>query len=656
MFIECIKLTNFRCFDASGSLIRLQSDLTTFVGDNGAGKTAVMYALMRMFGVTSDQRKVRLQDFHVPEGEEETPPTRELSVEIILAFPELGAPEHAGPAVPAFFNHMAAETGGTLKARIRLEATWQDDGSIEGQVEQTLKAITTFEDEYDDDQVHTINATDRARIQFIYVPAVRNAANQVSLFLKGRLWRAISWSDKLKTTLNDSGSSLNEAFKDEPPISHISKIVNQRWNEVHTAGTDTTPIFRPVDLRIQEFVRKIEVVFHPDENGRDRNLEDLSDGQSSLFHIAMTAATLDLESTILTEDIEGFQPEGITLPALTLIALEEPENNLSPFYLSRIVAQLEDITAKTRAQALVSSHSSSILARVKPEQVRHFRLEPTSRSSIVSEINLPASTEDAGKYLREAVHAYPELYFAKFVILGEGASEEIVIPRIAKTMGLPIDRSFVAIVPLGGRHINHLWKLLNNLSIPHATLLDLDFGRHGGGWGRIKYVCSQLLEVGKTVNEVFGKTQDDTDVSALLESFDSATYATESIEKLHDWRRYLESFGVYFSNPLDLDWAMLTHFPDEYRLLDEGMSGPREIGNSKLATLGDDGLPELYSEGNDDDFKWYRYLFLGRGKPSTHLRVLSTLADEKLRTSSPPELIALINAVKQHVSANTTKA
>jgi hypothetical protein len=96
----------------------------------------------------------------------------------------------------------------------------------------------------------------------------------------------------------------------------------------------------------------------------------------------------------------------------------------------------------------------------------------------------------------EAVRAYPELYFARFVILGEGASEQVVLPRLAEALDLPIDRSFVAIVPLGGRHVNHLWRLLNDLAIPHATLLDLDMGRFGGGWGRIKTTCAQLLANG----------------------------------------------------------------------------------------------------------------------------------------------------------------
>ena len=47
-----------------------------------------------------------------------------------------------------------------------------------------------------------------------------------------------------------------------------------------------------INLGFQECIRKVEVVFRPDEIGRDRALEDLNDGQRSLFHLAMTAATV----------------------------------------------------------------------------------------------------------------------------------------------------------------------------------------------------------------------------------------------------------------------------------------------------------------------------------------------------------------------------
>ena len=246
----------------------------------------------------------------------------------------------------------------------------------------------------------------------------------------------------VQDTFSAAGATLNNAFAGEAAIDIVAAAMRRRWQEVHTAGTDATPLFRPVDLRFQEFIRKVEVVFHPDEAGRERALDDLSDGQRSLFHLAMTAATLDVEGHIAADPVAaGFQPDGIPLPALTLIAIEEPENNLAPFYLSRIVRQIEDLTKGTRAQAVVASHSASILARVDPSQVRHFRLNPADRTARVRAVRLPVGQEEASKFVREAVRTYPELYFARFAVLGEGASEEVVLPRLAESMGLDIDRS-----------------------------------------------------------------------------------------------------------------------------------------------------------------------------------------------------------------------
>ena len=244
--------------------------------------------MLRMFGISNEQRRVRLQDFHVPHDEEEAPNERRFSIEVILAFPEMDEPEEDGSrAIPDFFHQMAADDEGSLKCRLHLEAEWTNDGSLDGIIETTFQAITTLGEEFDEDQAHNVNALERRRIQIIYVPANRDAASQVSQFLKGRLWRAIKWSENVSDVLEDAGQTLNDAFGEEISVEQVSETVRKRWNEVHTAGTNTTPIFRPIDLRLQEFIRKIEVVFHPDENGRDRSLADLSDGQNSLFHIPL---------------------------------------------------------------------------------------------------------------------------------------------------------------------------------------------------------------------------------------------------------------------------------------------------------------------------------------------------------------------------------
>ena len=276
-----------------------------------------MQCLQRLFGVTADQRRLRRQDFHIPSAEENARLQRSLVIEAIIAFPELD--EGGDPsAVPEFFQHMAADDAGRLKCRLRLQATWTDDGTLDGAIEQSYRAVRTFGEFVEEDCIE-LKPNDRARIQMIYVPATRDGASQVTAFLRGRLWRAINWSQQVKDTLSTAGAAMNAAFDGEAAVSRITAAVRARWQQMHTAGTDTTPIFRPVDARWQELIRKVEVVFHPDEAGRERDLNDLSDGQRSLFHLAMTAATLDVE-TQLAEDptTAGFQPNGVPLPALTL--------------------------------------------------------------------------------------------------------------------------------------------------------------------------------------------------------------------------------------------------------------------------------------------------------------------------------------------------
>lgn len=643
MFIDRLTLTNFRCFGSVPVTINIPAGLTTFVGTNGAGKTAVMQALQRLFGVTGDQRRLRRQDFHIPSAELVPPSQRTFSLEAIVAFPELDVDEEPASTIPEFFHQMVADEAGKLKCRLRLEATWTDDGSLDGSIEQKYWAIRTF-GAYTETDCTELKATDRARIQLIYVPASRDGASQVTTFLRGRLWRAINWSQGVRETFANAGATLNDTFADEPAVDLISKAVKRRWQEVHTAGTDTTPQFRPIDLRFEEFIRKVEVVFYPDEAGRERALEDLSDGQRSLFHLAMTAATLDVEAGIVAAPVDqGFQDSGVPLPALTLIAVEEPENNLAPYYLSRIIRQIEDLTGNRRAQALVSSHSPSILARIDPSHVRYFRLDPTDRTAQVRSITLPPEKDESSKFVREAVRAYPELYFARFVVLGEGASEEVVLPHLADAMGFDIDRSFVAVVPLGGRHVNHLWRLLTDLEIPYATLLDLDWGRAGGAWGRIKTVCTQLLANNVTPQAIFGEHLDPNGPEANLVAFDAWT--VEDFDCLDSWVQWLRHFNVYFCTPLDLDYSMLRAFPAAYQVIEPGRQGPSSQGDPRVAVLGADGLPHLYGADQDDLLRWYRYLFLGRGKPSTHVRVLSIQDPPELAGGAPEELAALLTSI-----------
>ena len=464
MKIEKISLVNFRCFGSKPTEISLESGVTAFVGGNGSGKTAAFQALSRLFGITPTQRAVRREDFHVPRDQPQLQPGATLSIEVLFSFPELNGREEgaAQSAVPEFFHQMAiAAPGAPLMARMRLQATWTDDGTPEGSIEEDLRWIQTLDDEFDWDKCPRVQPVQRGFIQLIYVPAVRDAAGQVTALLKGRIWRAAKWSDTFRMCSSESAQKIQDLFGREEPAQFIIERLAKRWRQVHEGDTDTTPSLRLTEGKFEELFRKAEFAFFPDEAGQERALANLSDGQRSLFHIALTAATLEVEKDVFAQPSEksSFDREKLRQTSLTILAIEEPKNNLSPSFLSRIVAQAREIGEFESAQVVLSSHSPAILSRIEPKEVRYFRLDRKARCASVKPLILPKDNEEASQYIRLAIRAYPELYFARFVILGEGDSERIVIPRIAEAMGIPLDPSFVPIVPLGRRYVSHLLRM-----------------------------------------------------------------------------------------------------------------------------------------------------------------------------------------------------
>jgi len=651
MHVESLALTSFRCFGSTRTVIDLNPGLTAFIGTNGSGKTAACHALRRMFGITNVDRTIELSDFHVAPGEGDNVASRSLRIEAIVAFPELADPDaDATATVPEFFHRMAADDAGTLKCRLVLEATWQADGTVDGTIDTRYIAVHTFDKTYADADCVPLRAADRARIQMIYVPPSRDGARQVTAFIRGRLWRAARWSEDLHDLVETSAQKISTQFHSETPTSVVEDILRAQWQALHGAGTHANPAFQPLEPDVTTMLRDTELVFQPDHSSPARAADELSDGQRSLLHLALTAATVEVEAALATGDHVGaFDVVGAHLPVLTLFVVEEPENSLSPFYLSRIVSQIQKLCTSARAQALLASHSSSVLSRIDPTHVRYFRLDAPTAASTVRAIELPENDDEAAKFVREAVLAHPELYFSRFVVLGEGDTEELVIPRLARARGVELDPSFVAIVPLGGRHTNHFWRLLRGLDIPHATLIDLDYGRAGGGAGRLKDACQRLIA-------------ENLDPFEGLEGFDSAGDLTDDMEhrELRRVMRHLRAFGVFFSSPLDVDMSMLCQYPDAYKTLEGNETGPTSADafDTVLGTGGHASARKFWAPDDEkikaersELLRWYRYLFLTRSKPSTHLRALSKLTDEQLKATPPKYLTALIDFIAQHLSA-----
>jgi putative ATP-dependent endonuclease of the OLD family len=222
--------------------------------------------------------------------------------------------------------------------------------------------------------------------------------------------------------------------------------------------------------------------------------------------------------------------------------------------------------------------------------------------------------------------------------------------------------SSISIVPLGGRHVNHMWKLLNQLDIPHITLLDLDLERGGGGWGRVKYVLQELINNGYDRDKLLAVDEEngDTITEEDFEGMHDWDLDNESLEAMKTWIEMLEEpeYNVFFSAPLDMDFLMLETFTTAYKKImkigprlpdksDKPDEYAKKVNSSIQATLKNiSAIGETYSEEQHELMVWYNSLFLGRGKPSTHIEALTNINENNLLNDCPPVLNRLIERIK----------
>jgi len=630
MRLQSIRLSNFQCFGKKPTELKLE-DITYLIGPNGAGKTAVLQALCRLFAFDPTLRRVKRSDFHVPHDEILHPDEREFWVEADFIFPELKGDKDYSTVAP-HFGHMRLDyPDGLPRVRFRLNASMDRDGDIE----ESLLYVLDLNSDGSPLTTAQVPKSERNHIQVHYLPARRDPADHIAYganALLGRLLRSVNW-DGEREEVKSCTDQISNALATNPSVNSFSQTLQNTWKALHKGRFFVDPKITFVASEMEALLRHLSISFSP---GHEESLVDfsrLSDGQKSMLYLSMVLSSQAIGRSVLNGENDSFDPVKLRPPVFTLVAIEEPENSLSPHYLGRIVGALVSMTSQEDAQALIATHAPSMLRRVDPKNIRYLRLTE-NRTTQITRISLPKKSDEAHKFVREAVQAFPEIYFSRLVVLGEGDSEEIVLPRILRAKGVPVDESAITIAPLGGRHVNHFWRLLSRLKIPYITLLDLDVARYQGGWGRIKYVNDQFAQ-----HQPQKKLPDDYGIPAWNTDNDK-------VRKYKNYLKVLEKRDVYFSFPMDLDFAMLLAYPSKY---DVERETPREA--TIRAVLGDNHHDsEQYTKKELDLFDTYYKRFKLGSKPAAHIEALAKMSDKELLAKMPATFVRLADAVIKKLS------
>ena len=89
MRLESVSLSGFRCFGPDPISVPLSADITAVIGSNGAGKTAFLQALVKLFGVSRAQRTIDRSDFHLaPDADTDDRDPKDLVIDVLVMLPE----------------------------------------------------------------------------------------------------------------------------------------------------------------------------------------------------------------------------------------------------------------------------------------------------------------------------------------------------------------------------------------------------------------------------------------------------------------------------------------------------------------------------------------------------------------------------------------
>jgi putative ATP-dependent endonuclease of the OLD family len=287
MKISSITLKNFRCFGEDPVTVDL-TDMTTFIGTNGSGKTTILQALSKLFGVSSTERRLERGDFHVPAGRRADQIDKvSLFIEAKLIFPELQADGSFDNAVPAYFQHMVVEEErGDPFCRIRLEGTWVRNNLSEGDIESKLYWVRTGAETIAEDDRLPLQPHERARIHVLYVPASRDPSKQlrnVSGTMLARLVEAVKWSGSPRSTIEEVSDRVKTVFDEEPGLELIHSKIQEHWASLYDSPVYAEPRLQFFAGRFEHVLKQVEMVFGPSEHQREQGIDGLSDGLRSLF-------------------------------------------------------------------------------------------------------------------------------------------------------------------------------------------------------------------------------------------------------------------------------------------------------------------------------------------------------------------------------------
>ncbi|NTX88649.1 MULTISPECIES: ATP-dependent endonuclease [unclassified Pseudomonas] len=474
MFLSALKIENFRQFGNGGHALNIQFNkgVTALVGENDAGKTAIIDAI-RYVLQTRDAEYIRLQieDFHIAkDGTQAETITLRCTLEG-LSLAELGA----------FAEYVTYKDGVG-----RLYVHWSARRVVASASTRKWVDISVRSGENGDGPSFDIGV--RQLLATAYLKPLRDAEREMSPGRNSRLSQVLSSFPNI-----DAGSSFDpallpadlagaEALSIAGMGDFLRHLVNSHSAIVSAQKEINETYLRPLSLagqpltsrigfgeagtdpaKLKQILERLELGLLDHTTGEARGVYGL--GSNNVLFMACELLLL------------GKEPDG-----LPLLLIEEPEAHLHPQRQLQLMEFLEAAAQPSTdlrpVQIILTTHSPSLSSKIP---LQNLVLMQRQQAFSLAENKTCLAADDYRFLSRFLDVTKAGLFFAKGLLVVEGDAEAILLPSLARRLGLDLTKHGVSIINVGGVGLRRYSKILQRkdtsegeITVPTACITDMD--------------------------------------------------------------------------------------------------------------------------------------------------------------------------------------
>jgi len=463
MYLSKITIENFRCFGEgrNGFELPLKPGLTALVGENDAGKTAVIDAIRFVLG-TTDQEWYRLEDTDFPMKDS----SREIR--IVCKFVNLKAQDKR-----AFVEYLTYGEKAGDEPILYINWTAKDTGTAPKGRPFRLVEICSGKN----GEGPNIAADARALLCATYLRPLRDAEQALSAGRGSRLSQILRQTEQIKTvgasydpnvdidpkTLNVLGIAdlANALLEKQQGIVDTRVRIDKHLQGLYLNGDGIKSSIKVSgssasdDMRLRQLLEKL--ILSLDSSGKPGEAGKLGLGSNNLMFMAC-------ELLLLTQE-ENSEYDGIKL-----LLIEEPEAHLHTQRQLRVMKSLQELAKDKGIQIIVTTHSpnlASVIALDNLVMIQNGRAFSLAKGETELE---PSDYRFLERFL-DVTKA--NLFFARGVMIVEGDAENILIPTLASLIGCDFTEHGVSIVNVGGVGLRRYARIFQRKNFQHDGQLDI---------------------------------------------------------------------------------------------------------------------------------------------------------------------------------------